>query len=316
MSEKIRLGISTCLLGEKVRYDGGHKLDRYLTETLGRYVEYVPVCPEYECGLGVPRESLRLVGDPESPRLVTSRTKKDITPRMSAWARERVVELEREDLCGFIFKANSPSSGMMRVKVYNESGMPVKQGVGLFARVFMGRFPLLPVEEEGRLHDPGLRENFIERLFALRRWRDTVARGKTRGNLVRFHSENKLLIMAHSDKHLREMGGLVARPKELPPGRLFDSYQGMFLEALRLKATVAKNTNVIQHIMGYFKRDLSSDEKRELLEVIESYRRGYVPLVVPITLINHYVRKFQPPYLLDQHYLKPHPVELALRNHV
>ena len=171
MDEKIKLGISTCLLGEKVRYDGGHKLDRFLTETLGQYVEYVPVCPEYECDLGVPRESMRLVGAPESPRLVTAGTKVDMTERMTGWARKRVRELEGENLCGFVFKSDSPSCGMARVEVWNENGMPARQGVGIFAAIFMERFPLLPVEEEGRLHDPALRENFIERILALKRER-------------------------------------------------------------------------------------------------------------------------------------------------
>jgi uncharacterized protein YbbK (DUF523 family) len=177
---------------------------------LGRYFDYVPVCPEFECGLGVPRESMRLVGNAESPRLVTTKSNVDMTERMTEWSRKRVRELEAENLCGFIFKSKSPSSGMMRVKVYSESGMPSKTGVGIFAREFMSHFPLLPVEEEGRLHDPGLRENFIERVFALKRWRDNLAGGRKRGALVKFHSENKLLIMAHSQKHLREMGGLVA----------------------------------------------------------------------------------------------------------
>ncbi len=312
----IRMGISTCLMGEKVRHDGGHKLDRYLMDTLGRYFDYVPVCPEFECGLGVPRESMRLVGDAESPRLVTTKSNVDMTERMTEWSRKRVRELEAENLCGFIFKSKSPSSGMMRVKVYSESGMPSKTGVGIFAREFMSHFPLLPVEEEGRLHDPGLRENFIERVFALKRWRDNLAGGRKRGALVKFHSENKLLIMAHSQKHLREMGGLVAGAKDLPVAELFESYQFLLMEALELRASTAKNTNVLHHIMGYFKRDITSDEKQELLEVIGSYRKGIVPLIVPITLLGHYVRKYKPPYLLNQHYLQPHPVELALRNHV
>ena len=171
--EKIRLGVSSCLLGEKVRFDGGHKLDHFLTDTLGRFVEYVPVCPEVEVGLPTPRETLRLVGEPESPRLVFTKSGEDITERMTAWARERVVALEKEDLCGFIFKSKSPSSGMERVKLYDRNGVPNKQGVGLFARAFMEHFPLLPVEEDGRLHDPRLRENFIEIIFALKRWRET-----------------------------------------------------------------------------------------------------------------------------------------------
>ena len=313
--EKIKLGISTCLLGETVRYDGRHKLDRFLMNTLGQYVEYVPVCPEVECGLGVPRKSMHLEGDPDSPRLVTTRTKQDMTDRMVQWARKRVVELEKEDLCGFIFKSNSPSSGMERVRVYNEKGMPVKKGIGIFAGIFMDRFPLLPAEEEGRLHDPELRENFVERIFTLKQWREVLAKKKGRGNLVDFHTQNKLLILSHSPKHYRVMGKLVAQAKEVPIKELYTQYQILLTEALKLKTTPKKNANVLQHMMGYFREQLSSDEKQELLEVIENYRKGYIPLTVPITLINHYVRKYDQPYLKKQVYLNPHPLELQLRNH-
>ncbi len=314
--EKIRLGISSCLLGEKVRYDGGHKLDRFLTETLGQYVEYIPVCPEVECGLPVPRESMHLQGDLESPRLITSRTKQDFTDRMLHWARNRVAELEKEALCGFIFKSDSPSSGMERVKVYNERGVPVKKGVGLFAKTFIERFPLLPVEEEGRLHDPSLRENFIERIFALKRWRELLAEKETRGRLVDFHTKHKLLILSHAPKHYQEMGKLVARAKALGLRELYTQYRSLFMEALQLKATPKKNANVLQHMLGYFKGQLSSDEKKELIEIIDLYRKEYIPLIVPVTLMNHYVRKYAQPYLRDQVYLNPHPIELQLRNHV
>jgi uncharacterized protein YbgA (DUF1722 family)/uncharacterized protein YbbK (DUF523 family) len=314
--EKIRLGISTCLLGEPVRYDGGHKLDRFLTETLGQYVEYVPVCPEVECGLPVPRESMHLDGNPDAPHLVTSRTQQDITDRMVNWARKRVVELEKEDLCGFIFKSDSPSSGMERVRVYNEKGMPVKRGIGMFARIFMEHFPLLPVEDEGRLHDPKIRENFVERIFTLKRWREILTGKESRGNLVDFHSRHKLLILSHSPKHYQVMGKLVAGVKDLPLKDLYQEYQTLLMESLLLKTTPKKNTNVLQHMMGYFKEQLSPDEKQELSEVIDHYRQEYIPLIVPVTLIRHYVRKYDQPYLKQQVYLNPHPMELQLRNHV
>jgi len=315
MEHRIRLGISACLLGKQVRYDGQHKRDRYLTDTLGQYMEYVPVCPEVECGLGVPREPLRLVGAPAAPRLVTVKTGVDLTERMITWANRRVRELEDEDLCGFIFKRASPSSGMERVKVYSDKGVPTKSGIGVFARVFMEHFPLLPAEEEGRLHDVVLRENFIERVFALKRWRETVAGGRLPGRLVAFHTVHKLLIMSHSEKHYREMGRLVAG---LEPGQMqgsFDTYEALLMAALRLKSTPQKHVNVMQH-MGYFKSDLSADEKQELLELIDRHRQGVLPLIVPITLLNHYVRKYSKPYLMDQLYLNPHPIELQLRNHV
>jgi uncharacterized protein YbgA (DUF1722 family)/uncharacterized protein YbbK (DUF523 family) len=283
---------------------------------LGQFVEYVPVCPEVEAGFGVPRESFRLVGDPENPRLITFKSKTDHTDQMLRWAKKRVKELENEDLCGFIFKSDSPSSGMIRVKVYNPKGMPEKKGVGIFARAFMDHFPLIPVEDDGRLHDPKIRENFIELIFALKRWRDGVAKSPSMGNLVDYHTRNKLLILSHSQKHSRLMGKLVADGKKMPPKELYEQYERLLMEALALKTTIKKNSNVLQHLMGYFKKQLTADEKQELLEVFEQYRQELAPLIVPLTLINHYVRKYDQPYLKMQTYLNPHPVELKLRTHV
>ena len=316
MSEKIKLGVSACLMGEQVRWNGGHARDRYLTDILGRYVEYVPVCPEVECGMGVPRETLRLVGDPDNPNLVTSKTNIDHTNRMQEWAWKRVKELEKENLCGFVFKKKSPSSGRFNVPVKTHKGMPQKKGVGIFARIFSEHFPLLPVEEDGRLHDAKLRETFIEQIFSLMRWRETLSKKKSMGSLVDFHTQHKLLIMSHSPKHHRMMGKLVAEGKALPLSELYDQYESLLMEALRLKTTLKKNINVLQHIMGYFKKQLSPDEKQELLEIIEQYRQEHVPLIVPVTLLNHYVRKYQQPYLAQQVYLNPHPIALKLRNHV
>ena len=314
--EKIKLGISSCLLGENVRYDGGHKLDFFLKDTLGKYVEYIFVCPEVESGLGIPREAMHLEGDIFFPRLITSRTRQDMTQRMINWARKRVVQLEKEALCGFIFKSDSPSSGMERVKVYNEKKMPVKKGVGIFAKIFMDHFSLLPVEDEGRLHDPGLRENFIERIFALKRWREALDKELSRRQLVDFHTRHKLLILAHSPKHYQLMGKLVAGQKSVPIQDLKRQYQGFLLESLAIKTTPKKNVNVLQHMMGYFKQQLSADEKKELLGIIGDYQKGYIPLIVPVTLISHYVHKYDQPYLRGQAYLNPHPLELQLRNHV
>jgi uncharacterized protein YbgA (DUF1722 family)/uncharacterized protein YbbK (DUF523 family) len=309
------VGISTCLLGENVRYNGGHSRDRFLTDTFGRFVDWVPVCPEVECGLPVPRESMHLEGDRAAPRLVTSRTHVDHTNRMLRWARGRLRALEGEELVGFIFKANSPSSGMARVKVFDEDGMPHKVGVGIWARVFMDHFPLLPVEEEGRLHDDLIRENFIEQIFCLRRYRDAVRGRRSRGALVDFHASHKLQLMAHSPKHLREMGRLVARAKELGASELYTRYEELLMTALALKATPGKNANVLQHGLGYFKMKLTPDERVEMLEIIERHREGYLPLVVPVTLLSHYVRKYREPYLERQSFLNPHPLELKLRNH-
>jgi uncharacterized protein YbgA (DUF1722 family)/uncharacterized protein YbbK (DUF523 family) len=316
MTSSIKIGVSKCLLGEKVRFDGGHKHDRYITGTLGQYFEFVPVCPETDCGLGIPREAMRLVGDVQQPRLVTNKTGIDRTEQMMSWAAGQLDRLEKDNLCGFIFKKDSPSSGLFRVKVYNPKGQPVKAGRGMFAAAFTQRYPRIPVEEEGRLHDPGLRENFIERVFALKRWRETLDKKKAMGSLVAFHTREKLLLMAHSPKHYREMGQLVAGGKQVDPVGLYDQYENMLVEALNLKATVAKNTNVLMHIMGYFKKQLSGDEKQELLELIGNYRKGILPLIVPVTLLNHFVRKYSQPYLSDQTYLNPHPLDLQLRNHV
>ena len=245
-----------------------------------------------------------------------TKTGADHTERMEAWARKRVEELEKEELCGYIFKSDSPSSGMERVKVYSDKGIPSKVGVGLFARIFMEHFPLTPVEEEGRLHDPVLRENFIERIFTCKRYCDIMEGTRQVGRLVDFQTKNKLLLMAHSPKHLKEMGSLVAHAKQLPQKDLVERYEKLLMDAMALKPTTAKHTNVLHHIMGYFKKDLSADEKQELLAVIQEYKRGLIPLIVPVTLLGHYVRKYSQPYLKEQTYLNPHAMELMLRNHV
>ncbi len=315
MEEKIKLGISSCLLGNKVRFDGGHKFDPFLVNILGQYVEYVPVCPEVESGFPVPREAFRLVGDPERPRLLTRQSGVDATPRMERWIAGKLPPLEKAGLCGFIFKSRSPSSGMERVKVYNDKGMAEKKGVGIFARALMERLPLLPVEEEGRLQDIGLRENFIERIFAYRRWRALVGGGATAGRLVDFQRRHKYLLMAHSPELARRLGKLVAAAGTRPLGGILAEYEELFMAALKQKATVRKNVNVLQHMLGYFKKQLDDFDKREMLGLIEKYHQNLVPLIVPVSLLKHYIDKFQEPYLKDQYYLDPHPLELKLRNH-
>lgn len=312
----IRILVSSCLLGEKVRYDGGHKRDPFLVETLGRFVEFVPVCPEVECGLPTPREAMRLEGDPAGPRLVTSKTGVDHTGKMQGWIRGKLQELEGLDLCGYICKKDSPSSGKERVKVYGETGIPAKVGSGMFTNAFMDRFPLIPVEEEGRLQDPVLREMFVERVFTLRRLRDRIRQGLSRGNLVEFHTDHKLLILTHGRTRYAEMGKLVAHAKELPLEELYRRYLHLLMEALRLRPSPAKCADVLLHMMGHLRRFLGSDERQELLEVIGRYRNRLIPLVVPVTLILHHVRKYDIAYLKRQVFLNPHPVELMLRNHV
>lgn len=316
MSDDIKLGVSACLLGEKVRYDGGHKQCRYLTDVLRDHFTFVPVCPEVGCGLPVPREAMHLAGDPAAPRLVTVRSGIDMTERMRAYCKRTAVELEAENLCGFIFKKGSPSSGLFRVKVYGGSGMPAKTGRGLFAQSVVEHFPLLPVEEEGRLEDASLRENFLERVFAYKRLQDFLRGDVSLGGLVAFHTRHKLQLMAHHPALYREMGRLVASAKGMGRKELLETYRQLFMTTLGYQATARKNTDVLLHIMGYFKKDLTTDEKSELREVIAQYHSRLVPLVVPLTLIKHDMRKFKPDYLMGQTYLEPHPAELMLRNHV
>jgi len=314
--QKITIGISSCLLGNNVRYDGGHKWDRYVTDTLGVYFEWVPVCPEVEFGLPIPREAMHLVGEPASPRLVTIRTGIDHTDGMLKWADKKLKDLEYEELCGFIFKSRSPSSGISGIKVYTPSGMPSHRGRGIFGGAFMRHFPLIPVIDDGRLHDPQLRENFIERVFVYRRWKDFLKTIPSIKDLVSFHTEHKLLILSHSPKHLSALGKLVADAKQQERKKLFTRYMRLLMEGLQFIATAKKNTNVLLHIAGYFRKILPPDDKQELLDIIDQYHRQFVPLIVPIVIINHYVRKFDEPYLKKQYYLRPHPLELMLRNHV
>lgn len=309
----IKLGISSCLLGENVRYDGQGKLDRYLRDSLGPFVTYVPVCPEVGCGLGVPREAMRLVGDPACPRLLTVRSGVDLTARMLAWLGPTLDRLEREGLCGFVFKKSSPSSAMLDAKIYTPEGMPSNRGPGLFARAFMERFPLLPVEDEGRLNDSVLRDNFLERVFTMARWLEMLDQGKSVAALSDFHARHKLALMAHSTVGLKRLGALVGDGKALGPDKLFPQYLEGLMATLKLKATVKKHTNTLQHAMGYFKTQLDKDEKAELLELIAQYHDGLAPLLVPVTLLRHYTRKYDQPYLRGQHYLSPSPAELKLR---
>ena len=315
---RLRLLVSACLLGERVRYDGQHKYDPFLVETLGRFVELVRVCPESDCGMPTPRPSMHLVGEAGSPRLV-SRAGEDLTEKMLAFSRAQVERYAGLELCGYVCKKDSPSSGMTRVKVYPSAtgNRPAERaGAGLFTRAFMERWPLIPVEEEGRLHDPGLREAFIERVFCMRRWYDLVSAGKDRGRLVEFHADHKYLLLAHGRPGYAALGQLVAQAGRLRPAELFERYLAGFAAALAVRATPGKVTDVLQHMMGFFKQELVHDEKQELLQLLSDYRTGQVPLVVPLTLIKHYVRRFDVAYLKRQAFLNPYPAELMLRNHV
>ncbi len=314
---KLRIGISSCLLGQKVRYDGQHKRDDFLTNILGPFVEWVPVCPEVDVGMGVPRDSVRLVGLSENPRLVSERSGNDWTERMQVYAAKRVRELSEMSLCGYILKKDSPSCGLDRVRVYPGPGKaPHRGGRGMFTRVLIERSAILPIEDEGRLNDAGIRENFIERIFAFQRLQSLLVDRPSIGRLVEFQARHKLVLTAHSDSHLRRLGRITAQAKGRSTTETLNEYAVLFMEALRVPVTRKKSTNVLQHAFGYFSDRLTPEERREMLGIIRDYHCNLVPLVVPITLLNHYVRKYNIAYLLDQHYLNPHPKELMLRNHV
>ena len=313
----VRIGISSCLLGEHVRFDGNHKRDAFLVEVFGRYVTWVPVCPEVEMGLGVPRETMRLERHGHEIRLVTPKTGADHTDRLRTFAAQRLTSLSQERLCGYILKKDSPSCGMERVRLYPSTGVPDRSGQGLFAAALMQRFPHLPVEEEGRLQDPRLRENFVTRVFAYQRWGQMAEQKTTRAGLLRFHAQHKFLLVAHSHIGTRRVGHILAHPEQFADEQAWAAaYLDGFTEVMRRTPTRRGHTNVLQHLAGYVSDHLDRDERAELTEMIEQYRRGFLPLIVPVTLIRHYVRKFQVPYLLDQVYLSPHPRELMLLNHV
>jgi uncharacterized protein YbgA (DUF1722 family)/uncharacterized protein YbbK (DUF523 family) len=312
----VRVGISSCLLGEEVRYDGGHQKDSYITGVLARHVTWVAVCPEMEVGMGVPREPIRLVGDAAAPRLLGVTSGTDHTDRMNAFSRRRVEALRRQGLSGYVLKRASPSCGLERVKVYEDDGPPARTGTGLFARVLTEALPRLPVEEEGRLNDARRRDNFITRVFAYRRLAALRESAPGPAAVVEFHTAHKYLLLAHDPAAYARLGRLVAGITRPPRETWLDRYEESFMRALGARASTRKHVNVLQHIMGFFKKELSAAEKRELLAVIGDYARGLVPLVVPITLINHYVARFEVAYIRDQVYLHPHPKELMLRNHV
>jgi uncharacterized protein YbgA (DUF1722 family)/uncharacterized protein YbbK (DUF523 family) len=316
MSSTIRIGISACLMGQEVRFDGGHKRDQFLTTILGPHVEFVSVCPEVEMGLGTPRETLRLVRMDGGLRMLTTRTAIDHTDGMNRWARQRLDALGKEDLSGYVLKKDSPSCGMERVKTYGEDGPPTRNGRGLFAVALLERMPLLPVEEEGRLTDPTLRENFIERVFAYRRLKDLFIGRWTTGTLVAFHTAHKMSLLSHSTTAYNELGRLVANASRVPRAALREQYESLFMRTLSIPATRARHTNVLQHMSGHFKKLLDEESRRELAQMIEEYRRGLVPLVVPLTLVRHHVRRLGVAYLAGQVYLDPHPREMMLRNHV
>jgi uncharacterized protein YbgA (DUF1722 family)/uncharacterized protein YbbK (DUF523 family) len=315
-SGEIRIGISACLLGEPVRYDGGHKRDSFLADVLGRFVRFVPVCPEVELGLGTPRETLRLVRGPDGLHMIANGTGRDLTRDMRTYAEARGAELQKRKLSGYVLKADSPSCGMERVKVYGTASVSSRSGRGLFAEALLRLCPLLPIEEEGRLQDLRLRENFVERVFGYHRLRRCFSPGWKLADLAAFHTAEKYLILAHDPHAYRRLGRLVANAKHAARAQAAAAYQEAFMGALKKLATPQRHTNVLQQLAGFFKDRLGKAEKAELREVTGDFRRGLAPLVVPVTLLRHYTRIFGVAYLEGQTYLEPHPKELMLRNHV
>jgi uncharacterized protein YbgA (DUF1722 family)/uncharacterized protein YbbK (DUF523 family) len=317
MNNKIKIGVSSCLLGEEVRWNGGHKKDRYVQGVLDKYFDYVPICPEVDVGMGTPRETVALYGTLENHKMISKKSQIDWTGKMTKYMNGRISELGKIDLCGYIFKSKSPSCGIGRVPIYSEFGSSkVRHGPGMFASAFIKTVPLIPVEDEGRLHDPVIKENFIVRVFCFHRLQALLEHRFAMGALVSFHTKHKFLILSHSKKKYNEMGKLVATGKSLSKEELKTRYGTLFMEALAFKSTPKKNTDVLLHMIGFLKKVLSRDEKQDILNTIEDYRQGLLPLVVPITLIRHQVKKYNIEYLLDQIYLNPHPKELMLRNHV
>jgi uncharacterized protein YbgA (DUF1722 family)/uncharacterized protein YbbK (DUF523 family) len=312
---KLRLGVSACLLGNEVRYDGGHKRNPFLTDLLGPFVEWVPICPEVEAGFGTPREPMHLVRGRGAMRLLTVRTKRDVTAQLDEAVAARLRQLASLELDGYVLKKDSPSCGLFRVKVYDASGVAERSGRGMFAAGLSDAQPMLPLEEEGRLGDPRLRENFVERVFAYRRLRELYAGPVRAGDLMRFHARHKLLLLAHAPAAYARLGRLVASAKGRVSRAQLDEFGEGFMQALAIPASRGRHVNVLQHMAGYFD-DADAASRRELAATIEDYGRGLVPLVVPLTLIAHHARRHDVRYLLEQVYLQPHPKELMLRNHV
>ena len=313
VKDQIKIGVSSCLLGEKVRYNGDHKRHWYINEVLGKYFQYVPFCPELEVGMGVPRPSVRLVGKVESPRMVEPKSGEDWTDRMVNYSNKKASKLA--GLHGFILKKGSPSCGPFRVKVYSEKGIPFASGQGIFAKVLRERYPHIPIEDEGRLNDEGLRENFITRVFAYARLCALKNERFSRSAWIKFHQNNKMLVLSYSRLIYSKLGYLVAHIKEYSPKDFVSQYEELYMSVLEGKSTPAKNSDVLLHMLGHLKKLIGSREKQDLIQAIQNYKQGTYPLIVPLTLLRHYITLHDVEYIKEQTYLNPHPLELKLRNY-
>jgi uncharacterized protein YbgA (DUF1722 family)/uncharacterized protein YbbK (DUF523 family) len=311
--ENITLGISSCLLGNEVRHDGGHKRNVYVTNTLSEYFSFRPYCPEMAIGLGVPRPTIRLSRSADGIRLTGSGDSDlDLTADMNTWSKGAIEGMR--DLSGFVLKSNSPSCGMERVRVYDQNSVPARDGIGLFANALMQAMPWLPVEEEGRLNDAMLRENFIERVFVYYRWQQLLSEGLSVFGLMEFHQRHKFILLAHDEAEYRKLGPLIAGLNRNNLAQISDEYLLRMMTCLKARASRKRHTNVLMHVMGYLKNKITGDDKQELIEVMDSYRHGKVPLIVPVTLMKHHLRKFPDDYISNQYYMAPYPEELILRN--
>ena len=310
---RVKIGVSACLLGRKVRFDGGHKRDRFITEALADYFEFVAYCPEVAIGMGTPRQPIRLVGDSQHPQAVGVKTPElNVTGALQAYGTR--VASDMDDLCGFILKKDSPSCGMERVKVYNDKGMPERSATGLFAGELMKAHPLLPVEDEGRLNDAMLRDNFITRVYVYARWKALLAAGLSKAALIDFHARHKFLIMAHSPLMYRRLGQMLSDLTRSSLDEIAGDYIAALMQTLSKPATRKRHSNVLQHLLGYLKHTLDSVHRSDLSETIEAYRRGEFPLVVPVRLLQHHFNSHPHRYIEKQVYLNPHPQALLLRN--
>ena len=308
--KKIPIGISSCLLGQNVRFDGGHKRDAYITGTLSQYFEFYPFCPEIDIGLGTPRPTLHLKEIDDAIRCTGVKDGAvDVTEPLRDYAQRQ--KNMHANLCGYILKKDSPSCGMEKVKVYSNN-LPHRHGVGIYAEEMMRNNPLLPVEEEGRLGDAALRENFIQRVYVLYRWKLMLAAGLGAESLTRFHARHKLIIMSRED--YRNLGQLLTSVTQANVQEIADQYILQLMKTLKKTASRNNHVNVLQHIQGYLKKELNSDDKAELCELIEAYRCGEVPLIVPLTLLKHHFRKCPAPYIEESYYMSPYPQELKLIN--
>lgn len=313
--KEITLGISSCLLGQKVRYNGGHKRSSFCMNTLDKLFYFEPVCPEVAIGLGIPREPIRLVGDLKHVRVLgTDNPELDVTKELEDYGRQKGEELTH--ISGYILMQKSPSCGMERVKVYHKNGNPLVSAPGVYARTLMETNPLLPVEEEGRLHDPVLCENFFTRVYAYHRWYQTVLNNPSYKAIGEFHVAYKYQIMAHDPQSYTTLGQLIAKGSKYPLGEMLEEYFSGLMICLKKKATRKSHTNTMLHVMGYVKKSMNGTERKQLLKLIEQYRQDIIPLVAPMSMLRHLIESHGSDYIKKQAYLEPHPDMLGLRNNI